>query len=99
VVKNSDALVYYTTIQRGHVLAMYCQEGANIQADSLIIRDNITGIACDDKALLKLNNGAILKNRHGIAIRKGSSVSIVAADITKNRIAIMESIISVVITS
>lgn len=85
VVKNSGVSLRYSTFRDGHVLAIYCQAGATVNAESLIVRDNITGMAFDNNASFNLTGGEIRRNTNGVALRRGASVSIVAADITRNR--------------
>lgn len=89
VVKNSNVTLSKTTFAKGHVLAVFCQAGAQVQADSLVLCDNITGLACADKSDFTLTGGAIERNVNGIAVLQGASVSIVAADITQNKIGIV----------
>jgi len=88
VVTNSDALVYNTTFRRGHVLALFCRAGASVRAESLLVIDNITGIGCENKSHLSVDRGVIRGNRNGIAVHKGASVSVVAADIERNKIGV-----------
>lgn len=88
-IKNADLHIENSKIKRGHVCAVFCQEGANFTADSIMIENNITAIACDTKSYCKLNRGFIRGNKNGVAVRSGSSVNIVAVDITKNLIGIV----------
>ncbi len=85
VVKNSDVMISTSTFKGGHVLAVFCQAGANVNADSLTIKNNITGIACTDKSYFKLEKGVIKGNSNGMAVKKGASVNCIAADITNNK--------------
>jgi hypothetical protein len=89
VVRNSDALILNTSLRGGQVVAVLCDAGGDIQAESLTVNENITGIAVNDKGSLVLRGGDISGNTNGIVAMKGSSVSIVAADITKNRIGLV----------
>lgn len=85
VVKNSDVTISTSTFKGGHVLALFCQAGANVNADSLTIKNNITGVACTDKSYFKLEKGVIKGNSNGMAVKKGASVNCIAADITNNK--------------
>jgi hypothetical protein len=85
VVKNSDVTVFNSGFQRGHVCAVFLQEGANVNADSLSLKNNITGIACGNKSHIKIEKGNIRGNNYGIAVREGASVSIIDADVTSNK--------------
>lgn len=89
VVRNSDALILNTSFRGGQVVAVLCDGGGDIQAESLIVKDNITGIAVNDKGSLSLRGGDISGNTNGIVAMKGSAVSLVAADITKNHIGLV----------
>jgi hypothetical protein len=89
VVRNSDALVLNTSFRGGQVVAVLCDAGGDIQAESLFVNDNITGVAVGDKGSFQLRGGDISGNTNGIVAMKGSSVSIVAADITKNHIGLV----------
>ncbi len=86
VVKNSDVSLYNTRFGGGQVLALNCLRGAAVRAESLYIKNNITGAACESGARLEITGGAISGNRTGLAVRSGSAVSIVAADIVRNKI-------------
>jgi len=89
VVRNSDALIMNTSIQGGQVVSILCEAGGDIQADSLMINGNITGVAVGDKGSFHMRGGDISHNANGIVAMQGSSVSIVAADITGNRIGLV----------
>jgi len=89
VVRNSDVLVLNTSMKGGQVVAVLCDAGGDIQAESLVITDNITGIAVNDRGSFQLRGGDISGNTNGIVAMKGSSVSIVAADITRNHIGLV----------
>lgn len=89
VVRNSDALIMNTAFQGGQVVSILCEAGGDVQADSLMINGNITGVAVGDKGSFHLRGGDISNNATGIVAMQGSSVSVVAADITKNRIGLV----------
>ena len=85
VVKNSEVLIDRSVFTGGHVLAVNLQPGARVRADSLIIVENITGIACQNKSSLVLKDGSISGNANGIVAASGSSISITAARISRNK--------------
>lgn len=89
VVRNSDVSLTGSIFTSGQVCAILCDGGGDIQADSLVVTDNSTGIAVADKGSFKLRGGLISRNATGVVAMKGSAVSIVAADITKNRIGVV----------
>jgi Right handed beta helix region len=89
VVRNSDALILNTSFRGGQVVAVLCDGGGDIQAESLFVNNNITGVAVNDRGSFQLRGGDISGNTNGIVAMKGSSVSIIAADITKNRIGLV----------
>lgn len=85
VARNSDVSLVATILDGGHVLAVLLQEGARVRAESLVVKNNITGIACTDKASLRLSGGEITSNANGVVVTEEAQVSIVDADITRNR--------------
>lgn len=85
VVKNADVSLLATTFTGGHLVAVNVREKGVVHADSLTIKENGTGIACDSISTLKINNGVITNNTNGLVVSDKSSVEIVAVDITKNR--------------
>ncbi len=89
VVKNSNVRISNSEFRKGHVVSVLLQAGADVSADSISIRNNRCGIACGDKAFFVMKKGMINGNRYGLAVDKGASVEIIAADITKNSVGIM----------
>jgi len=89
VAKNSDVSISRSTFAKGHVLAVFCMPGADVRAESLFVNGNITGIACAEKSHFEMQGGRICNNTFGLAVMRGSSAAIVAADITRNKIGIL----------
>jgi hypothetical protein len=85
VVKNADVSLMKTSFTGGHLVAVNIRERGVVIADSLTIKENGTGIACDSISTLKINNGLISNNTNGLIVSDKSAVEIVAVDITKNR--------------
>ncbi len=85
VVKNADVSLTGTSFTGGHMVAVNIRGKGTVNADSLIIKENGTGIACDSLSTLKINNGIITNNTNGLVVSDKSAVEIVAVDITKNR--------------
>jgi hypothetical protein len=84
VVKNSEVTIRNSTLQNGHVCALYCLPGASVRAESLTVRDNITGVGCTNLSSLNMRGGTITRNTNGVAVREGALVDIIATDITRN---------------
>ncbi|HEX2956853.1 MAG TPA: right-handed parallel beta-helix repeat-containing protein [Chitinispirillaceae bacterium] len=85
VAKNAEVSLLATIFTGGHLAAINIREKGVVRADSLTIKENRTGIACDSFSTLKITNGMINSNTNGIVVSEKSSVEIVAVDITKNR--------------
>ena len=85
VVKNGEVSLTKCSFTKGHAVAVHVLSGAHVTADSLVISENVSGIACHDTASFSLNGGTISGNANGIIASHKSSVSIIAAEITKNR--------------
>jgi hypothetical protein len=92
VVKNSEVSLYSTIFTGGHLIALNIRQNGTVEADSLTIKENNTGIACDSFASCKITNGLISNNTNGIVTSEKASVSIVSADITKNRFGVVSTI-------
>lgn len=89
VVKNAEASLSSTIFTGGHLVALNIRPNGVVNADSLTIKENITAIACDTFATLQLTKGLISNNSNGLVVSKDNAVTIVAADITKNRFGVI----------
>jgi hypothetical protein len=89
VVKNAEVTLVSTTFKSGHLLAVNVRRNGLVNADSLTIKENGTGIACDSFATVQITNGVISDNINGLVISQKSVISIVAVDITKNRFGVV----------
>jgi Periplasmic copper-binding protein (NosD) len=88
-VKQSEVTVTAVTIDAGHVCGINLQAGARVNADSLVINQNKTGILCGSNSSLRLNYGSIKGNSNGIVADKDAFVAIVAANITGNKFGVV----------
>jgi hypothetical protein len=70
-------------------LAVFLLAGAEVRAESLFVSGNITGAAFCDNSRFELASGSISNNTNGCVVMKEASVSILAADITRNQTGII----------
>jgi hypothetical protein len=84
VVANSAVTAKNCAFKNGHVLAVFCEPGSQLTAESLQVVDNITGIACTEKSLFRMNGGTVRGNTNGIAFMDGASMSMVGAEVVHN---------------
>jgi len=85
VVKNADVSLDRTSFTKGHAIALYLLPGAVVKADSMQIKENITGIYCSDSSSLNLYGGKISNNAHGIIVSDQSLVEIIGTEVSKNK--------------
>jgi hypothetical protein len=88
-VKQSEVTATAVTIDAGHVCGINLQAGARVNADSLVIHQNKTGILCGSNSSLQLNYGSIKGNSNGVVAHKDAFVAIVAANITGNKFGVV----------
>ncbi|HMA64725.1 MAG: hypothetical protein ACM31E_06410, partial [Fibrobacterota bacterium] len=88
-VKQSEVRATAVTIDAGHICGINLQAGARVNADSLIINQNKTGIFCGSRSSFHLKDGSVKGNTNGIVAQKDAFVAIVAANITGNKIGVV----------
>ncbi|MBN1129142.1 MAG: right-handed parallel beta-helix repeat-containing protein [Chitinispirillaceae bacterium] len=88
-VKNAEVNILFSTFSKGHVLGMLLNAGADVTGDSLVIKDNTTGIGCDGKARLLLSRSVVEGNVNGIVATPDASVSLVGSSVSRNRTGII----------